>query len=100
MEPKTGTILRSGSLVSTLAPPREFVASLALSHNLLPINNPSKRLKDWPIQLRDELEQWSSFHNLLGGHLGKMISAEKEEAERDEINGTVSFCLRVRHCPF
>ena len=54
------------------------------------IFNLSKRLKDWPIQLRDELEQWSSFHNLLGGHLGKRIAAEKLEAEKDEIMGWVS----------
>ena len=54
------------------------------------IENLSKRLKDWPIQLRDELEQWSSFHNLLGGHLGKRIAAEKLEAEKDEIMGSVS----------
>ena len=45
-------------------------------------------MKDWPIQLRDELEQWSSFHNLLGGHLGKRIAAEKLEAEKDEIMGS------------
>ena len=77
--------------MSSLAPPREFVASIALPHNLWFIRNLSKRLKDWPIQLRDELEQWSSFHNLLGGHLGKLIAAEKESAEKDEINGSVSF---------
>ena len=62
---------------------------LTLSLTQRHIENLSKRLKDWPIQLRDELEQWSSFHNLLGGHLGKRIAAEKLEAEKDEIMGPV-----------
>jgi len=43
------------------------------------------RLKDFPIQLTNELEQWSTFANLVSSNVTKMQKVAKEELEKDEI---------------
>merc|ERR1711892_85859 len=43
------------------------------------------RLKDFPMQLTDELEQWSDFASLVTSNVIKMQKFQKDELEKDEI---------------
>ena len=43
------------------------------------------RLKSFPIQLENELLQWTTFNGLVSANVNQMIKVQKEELEKDEI---------------